>query len=115
MNLLANAIDALDENSQTKSYHALEASPNQIKIATKLEHTQVVVQISDNGPGIPENIKPRIFDHLYTTKEIGKGTGLGLAIAQQIIVETHGGQISVHSNPDQGTEFILTLPVTATQ
>ena len=111
MNLLANAIDALDENSQNKAYGLLESIPNQITIKTCSTDTNVSVYISDNGVGIPESVKPRIFDHLYTTKAIGKGTGLGLAIVQQIIVETHGGQIAVNSEPNQGTEFVLTLPI----
>ncbi|MEM1252967.1 MAG: PAS domain S-box protein [Cyanobacteria bacterium P01_H01_bin.21] len=111
MNLLANAIDALDENSQDKAYGTLETIPNQITIKTCANDTQVAVHISDNGLGIPDSIKPRIFDHLYTTKEIGKGTGLGLAIVQQIIMETHGGHIIVNSELNQGTEFILTLPI----
>ncbi|MEL6231265.1 MAG: PAS domain S-box protein [Cyanobacteria bacterium J06627_3] len=115
MNILANAIDALDENSQGKDYSTLEISPNQITITTELNKDHVIVYIHDNGAGIPEDIRSHIFDHLYTTKEIGKGTGLGLAIAQQIIVETHGGQITVNSSPQQGTEFVLTLPIGAAE
>ncbi|NEQ54791.1 MAG: HAMP domain-containing histidine kinase, partial [Leptolyngbya sp. SIO3F4] len=113
MNILVNAIDALDENSQGKDYGTLETHPNQIQITTEIQQDNVLIHIYDNGAGIPEDIKQKIFDHLYTTKEIGKGTGLGLAIAQQIIVETHGGKIVVNSNPGQGTEFVITLPVTA--
>ncbi len=111
MNLLANAIDALDESSKGISYHALETNPHQITIRTKFDNHQFQIYIKDNGPGIPDHIKPHIFDHLYTTKEIGKGTGLGLTIAQQIIVETHGGEITLNSSLEQGTEFIITLPV----
>ncbi|MEA5462550.1 PAS domain S-box protein [Leptothoe sp. PORK10 BA2] len=111
MNILANAIDALDENSQGKDYATLETQPNHIVITTELHQDQVLVRIQDNGPGIPETVKPHIFDHLYTTKDVGKGTGLGLAIAQQIIVETHGGEIVVKSNPGEGSEFALQLPV----
>ena len=113
MNLLANAIDALDEHSHHQSYHTLETHPNQIAITTRFEQNHVKIYFHDNGPGIPESIQPRIFDHLYTTKEVGKGTGLGLAIVQQIIKETHGGEVAVNSAPEQGTEFILTLPITA--
>ena len=113
MNILANAIDALDENSQGKDYQTLDANPNQITITTELNNDHATVSIHDNGAGMPEDIKSHIFDHLYTTKEIGKGTGLGLAIAQQIIVETHGGDITVNSSPQQGTEFVLTLPIVA--
>ena len=115
MNLLANAIDALDEKNQRADTLFLEANPNQIIITTEFEknvdHNNVVIHISDNGTGIADAIKPQIFDHLYTTKPVGKGTGLGLAIVQQIIVETHGGQIMVNSVPDQGTEFVISLPV----
>jgi signal transduction histidine kinase len=62
---------------------------------------------------MPEEVKARIFDHLFTTKGVGKGTGLGLAIAQQIIVEKHNGTIWVNSTLGQGTEFIITLPILA--
>jgi signal transduction histidine kinase len=67
--------------------------------------------IADNGKGIPEYVKSRIFDHLFTTKGVGKGTGLGLAIAHQIIVEKHGGAIAVNTEVGKGTEFVLTLPM----
>ncbi|MEM8612459.1 MAG: PAS domain S-box protein [Cyanobacteria bacterium P01_H01_bin.105] len=113
MNILANAIDALDEKSQQKDYLALEENPNQIKITTEFDKNAVSIRISDNGTGIPDQIKSQIFDHLYTTKSIGKGTGLGLAIVQQIIIETHGGEILVNSTPGQGTELVITLPICA--
>ena len=111
MNLLANAIDALEERSQRKPQDELEAAPNQITIKTAAVDQQVYVHIRDNGDGMPVSVKQRIFDHLYTTKEVGKGTGLGLAISHQIIVEKHGGQITVESTPNHGTAFILKLPI----
>ena len=111
MNLLANAIDALEERSQRKSQDELGAAPNQITIKTAAVDQQVYVHIRDNGDGMPVSVKQRIFDHLYTTKEVGKGTGLGLAISHQIIVEKHGGQITVESAPNHGTAFILKLPI----
>ena len=110
MNILANAIDALDENNQGKDHTTPEATPSRITITTDYQHNCVLISIADNGVGIPPEVKSQIFDHLYTTKAIGKGTGLGLAIAQQIIVETHNGQITVSSTPNQGTEFVLPLP-----
>lgn len=115
MNLLSNAIDALDEASQDNSFDANQLSLHQIAITTRFlaEQAQVTVSIRDNGPGMPEEVKSRIFENLFTTKEVGKGTGLGLAIAQQIIVEKHDGDITVLSEPTVGTEFILTLPVSA--
>ncbi|MCW6048838.1 HAMP domain-containing histidine kinase [Lyngbya sp. CCAP 1446/10] len=59
---------------------------------------------------MPSSVKSRIFDHLFTTKEVGKGTGLGLAIARQIVVETHAGTLDVESTLGQGTEFIIRIP-----
>ena len=115
MNLLANAIDALDESNSRRSYAEIEENPNFIKITTSLENNYVKIAISDNGKGIPEVVKERIFDHLFTTKGVGKGTGLGLAIARQIIVEKHSGSIHVNSLLGAGTEFIITLPTKASQ
>ncbi|WP_017307017.1 trifunctional serine/threonine-protein kinase/ATP-binding protein/sensor histidine kinase [Spirulina subsalsa] len=110
MNILANAIDALEENSHNKTFAQMVAHPNQIIIhTTQLNHT-VKIAIADNGQGIDESVKPQIFNHLFTTKAVGKGTGLGLAIARQIVVEKHQGEITVNSQPGKGTEFIITLP-----
>ena len=112
MNILANAIDALDENSRDTDYAFLEAHPSKITISTQFNQDRILVRIRDNGAGIPKDIQPQIFKHLYTTKAMGKGTGLGLAIVHQIIVGHHGGRIDVNSSPGQGTEFIITLPIT---
>ena len=83
------------------------------KVITKLSKDQncVLVKIKDNGLGMTEEVKQKIFEHLFTTKAIGKGTGLGLAIARQIIIEKHGGSIEVNSLPGQGTEFVIQLPM----
>ncbi|MEO0869167.1 MAG: GAF domain-containing protein, partial [Cyanobacteria bacterium J06642_11] len=110
MNILANAIDALDDASEHRSFEEIEAQPHRIIVRTFLEDDRVNVAISDNGPGIPDDVKAHIFDHLFTTKGIGKGTGLGLAIARQIIEETHGGTLGVQSEVGQGAEFCLRLP-----
>lgn len=108
MNILANAIDALDEASSRHSFAEIQANPNRITIRTAAEGGQIQVRIADNGIGIPDTIKARIFDRLFTTKETGKGTGLGLAIARQI-VEKQGGTLSVTSTPGEGTEFVIVL------
>ncbi|MBH8563388.1 GAF domain-containing protein [Nostoc sp. CENA67] len=114
MNLLANAIDALEESNQGRTFEQIEANPNRITIVTSmLDQDHVRIAIADNGIGMTEEVKQRIFGHLFTTKAVGKGTGLGLAIAHQIIVEKHGGKISVDSVPEQGTKFIITIPVKA--
>ncbi|MEB3295855.1 MAG: response regulator [Synechococcales bacterium] len=112
MNLLCNAVDALDEAAiATSNYQALEENPQIIKITTEQQGNQVMVRLRDNGPGIPEAVKYRIFEHTFTTKPIGKGTGLGLPISRQIVVDRHGGNLSVNSELNQGTEFVVTLPL----
>ncbi|OCQ99690.1 serine/threonine protein kinase [Oscillatoriales cyanobacterium USR001] len=111
MNLLSNAIDALDESNNGKTFDEIKVNPNRITVKTSVESNQVTISIADNGMGMPEAVKPKIFDHLFTTKEVGKGTGLGLAIARQIVVEKHCGNIYVNSMLGQGTEFMITLPI----
>ncbi|MEA5503683.1 response regulator [Halotia wernerae UHCC 0503] len=112
MNILANAIDALEEMTQKRSWENITTNPNQITIRTQLtDDSQLVeLRIQDNGIGMSEEIKYRIFDH-FTTKEVGKGTGLGLAIAYQIVCQKHNGSLSLNSILGQGTEFIITLPL----
>ncbi|MCC5615627.1 AAA family ATPase [Nostoc sp. CHAB 5836] len=111
MNILANAIDVFDEIAQTQSFQQLQAHPQQITIRTQVIANQVQITIQDNGKGMSAEVKGRIFDHLFTTKAVGKGTGLGLAIARQIVVEKHGGAILVDSTLGQGTEFTIQLPI----
>jgi predicted ATPase/signal transduction histidine kinase/tRNA A-37 threonylcarbamoyl transferase component Bud32 len=112
MNLLGNAIDALDESNQGRDY---EDIANQITIKTELlaDQKQAIIRIKDNGVGMSEQVRSKIFDELFTTKDVGKGTGLGLAIARQIVVEKHGGAIDVNSSLGKGTEFAILLPVKA--
>ena len=112
MNLLANAIDALEESNQSRSFTEIEANPNTIAVRSSLEGDRhIKITIADNGAGMSESVKQRIFDHLFTTKAVGKGTGLGLAIVRQIVIETHGGTIEVNSHQGVGTEFVIVLPV----
>lgn len=97
VNLINNAIDAIDENGE-------------IKIKTlNLDDQSIEIRISDNGSGMPDDIKDKIFDPFFTTKEIGKGTGLGLSISHGII-EKHQGKIRVESKMGVGTTFIINLP-----
>ncbi|MBR8836134.1 MAG: response regulator [Stigonema ocellatum SAG 48.90 = DSM 106950] len=112
MNIIANAIDALDAASVERTFAEIKAEPQKIIISTKVstEGSMVIIRIKNNGPAIPESIKARIFDHLFTTKGVGKGTGLGLAIARQIVEETHSGRLSCHSIFGEGTEFVIEIP-----
>ncbi|MBD2446234.1 hybrid sensor histidine kinase/response regulator [Nostoc sp. FACHB-152] len=109
MNILANAVDALEDVWQQGK--RVDGSLT-INICTqKLSPEYVTIRISDNGMGMTDDVKQRIFDSLFTTKALGKGTGLGLAIAHQIVVEKHGGTIQVNSTLNQGTEFAIVLPL----
>ncbi|MEG4838798.1 AAA family ATPase [Microcoleus sp. B9-D4] len=111
MNILANAIDALEESNREPSLEKIKAPAHCITIRTEIKSSEwVTIRISDNGPGISDEIKANIFDHLFTTKGVGKGTGLGLAIARQIVVEKHSGMLEVNSTLGRGTEFIISLP-----
>jgi len=75
-----------------------------------IEAEAVVLEVSDDGPGVPEEVQPKIFDPFFTTKEVGKGTGLGLTVAYAIVQE-HGGRITVKSSPGEGASFFVSLPV----
>ena len=113
MNILANAIDAFDEDAQQSSFDEVKKKPYVITVETAVlsSKSHVEVRIRDNGKGMSEAVKNRVFDRLFTTKKAGKGTGLGLAIVRQIIVETHHGKIEVQSELEQGTEFRIQLPL----
>jgi ammonium transporter len=111
MNIINNAIDALEEYNQTRSSAEIESQPSQIKISTQqLDQHWIIIRIADNGPGIPEEIRTKLFDPFFTTKPVGKGTGLGLSISYQIIVDKHSGKIECRSIPQQGTEFVIQIP-----
>jgi PAS domain S-box-containing protein len=109
MNILSNAIDALEEKASKRTQQSF-CSPF-IHICTEVINNWVTIRIADNGIGISESVKPRIFDPFFTTKPVGKGTGLGLSICYQIIVEKHGGRLKCFSSPGQGTEFVIEIPL----
>ncbi|MFP4007040.1 MAG: ATP-binding protein [Spirulinaceae cyanobacterium] len=110
MNLIANAIDALEEawekhDAQSQAFRPL------LRLQTHCIDSQwVTIHIIDNGLGISADKQPRLFDPFFTTKPIGKGTGLGLSISYQIVVERHQGHLSCHSQPGEGTEFVIKIP-----
>jgi signal transduction histidine kinase len=112
MNILSNAIDALDEYNQQRSFEEIIQQPSRIEIRTQvIADDWVSIHIADNGPGMSEAVKAKLFNPFFTTKPIGKGTGLGLSISQQIIVEQHCGSLSCQSILGQGTEFVITIPM----
>jgi signal transduction histidine kinase len=98
-NLLDNAIDAVDGQGR-------------ITLRTARENGRVLVEVADDGPGIPEDVRERIFEPFYTTKNVGEGTGLGLDISYRVVVEDHKGDIRVLSEPGD-TRFQVRLPILA--
>lgn len=120
MNLIGNAIDVLldkhwSEQEDSEDAQEETAKPKQkrkIAIAAKpMGSKGVSVTVSDNGPGIPEDIHSRIFEPFFTTKPIGIGSGLGLSISRKIVEETHGGRIYVTSTAGEGATFTVELPI----
>ncbi|WP_334861132.1 sensor histidine kinase [Nostoc sp.] len=121
LNILNNSIDTLKEsktgcnlsvaNVKITGNQELKVYAPQIRICTEVSDTnQVIITIADNGCGMTEEIKQKIFNPFFTTKPIGSGTGLGMSISYQII-NKHGGQIKCISAPLQGTEFIIQIPI----
>ena len=98
-NIIDNSIDALDGEGV-------------ISIRSRSEGNWVIVEIEDDGPGIPNDIQNRIFEAFFTTKPIGEGTGLGLNISYNIIVNQHGGDIRMVSEPGK-TVFEVWLPLSS--
>jgi signal transduction histidine kinase len=96
-NLIDNAVDAMDGRGT-------------LRVATRVEDDSVVVEIGDTGPGMPPQVASRAFEAFYTTKDVGEGTGLGLDIARRIVVERHGGTISIDSRPGD-TVLRVRIPV----
>ena len=111
MNLIANAIDALIEESEKRSATGALPKPGTITITTQEGAETVRVLVADNGPGMSEAVSAHVFDHLFTTKPVGVGTGLGLAISHDIVVDKHGGNLSVESQEGKGTVFVIELPI----
>ncbi|MBE8989023.1 sensor histidine kinase [Nostoc sp. LEGE 12450] len=112
MNILVNAIDALEENNTKHTYQEIKEDPSRIKIRTSvINSTWLEIAIADNGVGISKEFQQRIFDPFFTTKPIGKGTGMGMSISYQIITEKHGGKLECFSTSGVGTEFIIQVPL----
>ncbi|WP_414752216.1 sensor histidine kinase [Anabaena sp. CCY 9910] len=113
MNILVNAIDALHEYNWQRTDDEIKNSHSRIRICThQMNESWIQIRIIDNGIGIPENIRDKLFNPFFTTKPLGKGTGIGLSISYQIIVEKHTGKLYCNSTEEQGTEFVIEIPIT---
>ncbi|GAA6615143.1 sensor histidine kinase [Scytonema sp. NUACC26] len=121
MNILTNAIDALEESlvncqlsfvgdKEQRTKDKGQLTTPTIHICTEAINNEIVIRIADNGPGISREVQSKLFDPFFTTKPVGSGTGLGLSISYQII-ERHGGQLTCTSAPGQGAEFVITIPL----
>ncbi len=116
MNILANTVDMFDEMAQQKASPLYwKTHPQILTISTAISDDTVEIRIKDNGKGMTAVVQSKIFDRLFTTKAVGKGTGLGLAISHEIVVQAHGGSLTVSSQPDEGSEFCIRLPSTVTK
>jgi PAS domain S-box-containing protein len=112
MNIIVNGIDAIEERYHKLSVAEAEKNPGRIYISTMMTiQKTVMVEISDNGTGIPEAVKNRIFNPFFTTKAVGKGTGLGMSISHSIVVEKHKGKIECISSIGEGTTFQIQIPI----
>ena len=111
LNLINNAFQAVSADRSKKEADA-SYKPT-VTVSTKKRSKEIEIIISDNGPGIPDDIKDKIFQPFFTTKSTGQGTGLGLSMSYDIITKGHGGKLSVDTEVGKGTEFQITLPVTS--
>lgn len=115
MNILSNALDALEERENQCNAETLQQSPSAIRITTQQQgRDRVTVCIADNGMGMSPEVQQRIFDPFFTTKSVGKGTGMGMSISFQIVTEKHQGQIWCESRLGQGTQFWIEIPIRQT-
>jgi signal transduction histidine kinase len=105
LNIIVNAAHAIEDSFNGTDERGC------ITIRTSVDGDAAVIEIQDDGCGIPAAILDKIYDPFFTTKEIGKGSGQGLAIARSVIVEKHHGRLDVASTPGAGTTFIIRLPI----
>jgi signal transduction histidine kinase len=106
LNLLGNAFDAVHEHAAKVNgvYNPI------VTVTTRQVEGHVEVRVSDNGPGIPADIKEKVFLPFFTTKPAGSGTGLGLSLSHDIVANGHGGTLAVESEEGHGATFIVALP-----
>ncbi|HEY9655684.1 MAG TPA: ATP-binding protein [Crinalium sp.] len=114
MNILSNAIDAMDDYNQHRSPADCVAEPSIITIRTKQQGDRVAIQIDDNGPGMSEQVQKRLFAPFFTTKAVGQGTGMGMSISHQVITERHKCTLQCSSQPWQGATFVIEIPIRQT-
>jgi signal transduction histidine kinase len=107
LNLINNAFYAVCE----KAKQGIEGFQPTVTLTTKRLENAIEIKVQDNGNGIPDDIKDKIFQPFFTTKPTGQGTGLGLSLAYDIVTKGHNGNLNVHSIKPEGSEFIINLPL----
>ncbi|MDX2071825.1 MAG: ATP-binding protein [Haliscomenobacter sp.] len=107
LNLINNAFYAVNE----KAKQGIEGYQPTVTISSRKLENAVEIRVEDNGNGIPEAIRDKIFQPFFTTKPTGQGTGLGLSLAYDIVTKGHGGTINFQSKPEEGTTFFIRLPI----
>jgi signal transduction histidine kinase len=107
LNLVNNAFYAVQEKTKT----APSDYKPRVVVKTSLKKDGVLIEVNDNGSGIPEKIRDKIFQPFFTTKPPGQGTGLGLSLSYDIITKGHGGKMNVESKEGEGTSFIIQIPI----
>jgi signal transduction histidine kinase len=117
LNLITNAFYAVNEKkkqlaadlSGSKTLTGQKDYEPTVSVSTKKTDNKVTISVKDNGNGIPDHIKEKIFQPFFTTKPTGEGTGLGLSLSYDII-KAHGGELNVNTHTGEGTEFIILIP-----
>ncbi|HME23046.1 MAG TPA: ATP-binding protein, partial [Acetobacteraceae bacterium] len=107
LNLISNGFYAARQRAEQTADQGFEPA---LRLTTRNLGDQVEIRVRDNGTGISEAVRGKIFEPFFTTKPAGEGTGLGLSLSYDIVVKQHGGQLTVDSQPDDFTEFMITLP-----
>jgi signal transduction histidine kinase len=107
LNLISNGFYAAHKRKSQGAEPGFEPT---LTLSTKGSPDRVEIRVRDNGTGIPEDIKAKMFNPFFTTKPAGEGTGLGLSLSYDIVAKQHGGTIEVDTKPGEFTEFVITLP-----
>jgi signal transduction histidine kinase len=108
LNLINNAFYAVNERQINEKESGYKP---RVILTTSKQGDLVVIEVADNGTGMPEQVKEKIFQPFFTTKPTGEGTGLGLSLSYDIVTKGHGGELRVETKEGMGTELIIQLPI----